>query len=123
MKTVLRNESLVHRLLACSSLLLCGWVACVPCVAQAQPSWSYWVSMRDVSATAQARFVTLSPVPSATHSVAFAGCHRRTWYLEPRAGAIVEAARVAGETVQIHRGPSGSLPAAGTVICLIQADG
>ena len=89
----------------------------------AQPSFSYWISMRGVAAEAQPSFVVLSAVPTATQTVAFAGCHGRTWYLDAAAAASVQAARAAGETVQVHRGPSGSSPAGSTVICLIQADG
>ncbi len=79
--------------------------------------------MRGVATEAQAQFVSLSPVMTGTHTVVFVGCRGRSWYLEPGAAATVQAARSAGETLQIHRGPPGSLPSGSTVICLIQADG
>lgn len=93
------------------------------CVSFAQVSLSYWISMRGVASETQPTFVSLSPVATATHSVAFAGCHGRIWYLQPTSASSVQMARAAGETVQIHRGPAGTTPSGSTVICLIQADG
>ncbi len=109
------------------SALVCLLVLCTglfPAVssATAQTSFSYWVSMRGVAAEAQPSFVPLSPVATATYTVAFTGCHGRTWYLQPAGSDNVLAARAAGETVQIHRGSAGSSPSGSVVICLIQAD-
>ena len=92
-------------------------------VSVAQVSVSHWISMRGVASETQPTFVSLSPVATATHSVAFAGCHGRIWYLQPASASSVQMARAAGETVQIHRGPAGSTPSGSTIICLIQADG
>jgi hypothetical protein len=103
--------------------VLAGVIAMLATPAMAQTSFSYWVSMRGVAAETQPSFVVLSAVPTATQTVAFPGCHGRTWYLEAAAAASVQAARAVGETVQIHRGPPGSSPSGSTVICLIQADG
>ena len=83
---------------------------------------SYWISMRGITEDGQPSFVSLSYVQTSTYSVAFAGCRGRTWYLQSGASATVQAARAAGETVQIHRGEPGSSPQSSTVICLIQAD-
>jgi hypothetical protein len=104
-------------------VILAGCLGAISMASMAQGSFSYWISMRGVAAEAQPSFVTLSPVLTTSHTAAFPGCHGRTWYLEPAAAASVQAARAAGETVQIHRGPSGSAPSVSTVICLIQADG
>lgn len=96
-------------------------LALTPAIAQG--SYAYWVSMRGVASEVKPGFVPLSPVATSSFSVAFAGCRGRTWYLQPASAASVQAARMAGETVQIHRGPAGSQPAGSMVICLIQADG
>jgi hypothetical protein len=104
-------------------VLIAGFAGATSIASLAQGAYSYWISMRGVAAEAQPSFVTVSPVVTTSHSVAFPGCHGRTWYLEPGAAAIVQSARAVGETVQIHRGASGSSPSGSIVICLIQADG
>jgi hypothetical protein len=115
------HRTLVQRLGA--GLMLLAALVATGTVAVAQGTQAYWISMRGVATEAQAQFVPISPVITASHTVVFAGCRGRNWYLEPGAAATVQAARSAGETLQIHRGPAGSLPSGSTVICLIQADG
>lgn len=94
----------------------------MPAFATEPQDMSYWISMRGITEDAQASFVGLSYVQSATYATPFAGCHGRTYYLQSGAAATVSASRAAGETVQIHRGEPGSAPQSSTVICLIQAD-
>jgi hypothetical protein len=94
----------------------------LPAQATEPQNMSYWISMRGITEDGQPSFVSLSYVQTATYSIAFTGCRGRTWYLQSGASATVQAARAAGETVQIHRGEPGSSPQSSTVICLIQAD-
>jgi len=94
----------------------------LPAQATEPQDMSYWISMRGITEDGQPSFVSLSYVQTPTYSVAFVGCRGRTWYLQSGASATVQAARAAGETVQIHRGEPGSSPQSSTVICLIQAD-
>lgn len=93
-----------------------------PAHATAPADMSYWVSMRGITEDGSPSFVTLSYVQTASYTVAFAGCHGRTYYLQSADAAAVQASRNAGETVQIHRGEPGSTPQQATVICFIQAD-
>jgi hypothetical protein len=94
----------------------------LPAQATEPQNMSYWISMRGITEDGQPSFVSLSYVQTPTYSVAFAGCRGRTWYLQSGASTTVQAARAAGETVQIHRGEPGSSPQSSTVICLIQSD-
>jgi len=94
----------------------------VPALVMAQAATAHWISMRGMGHDAQPSFVTVSPVSTATHTVSFTACRGVVWWLEPSGFTVVQAARAAGETLQIHRGAAGSAPDRSTVICLIQAD-
>ncbi|MEQ1756507.1 MAG: hypothetical protein ABL973_20490 [Micropepsaceae bacterium] len=101
-------------------ILLLGLVA--PAYATAPEEMSYWVSMRGITEDASPSFIALSYVQAGSYSVAFVGCHGRTYYLQSSDAATVQASRTAGETVQIHLGEPGTTPQQSTVVCLIQAD-
>ena len=102
-------------------LLMIGMM--LPQAGFAQAGSAFWISMRGVGHEAQPSFVTLSPVATPSHRVAFSGCRGVVWWLEPAGASVVQAARAAGETVQIHRGAAGSTPDRATVVCLVQAGG
>ena len=93
-----------------------------PAFATAPEDMAYWISMRGITEDGQPGFVSLSYLASGTYTVAFAGCHGRTYYLRSADALTVQASRSAGETVQIHRGEPGTAPQDAEVICFIQAD-
>lgn len=99
-----------------------GLVMLAPAWATAPEDMSYWISMRGITEDGQPSFVSLSYVQTGTYTVAFAGCHGRTYYLQSGDATTVQSSRNVGETVQIHRGEPGTSPQNATVICLIQAD-
>jgi hypothetical protein len=86
-------------------------------------AFSYWISMRGITEDAQPSYVLAAWASGGLFTTAFTGCAGHTYYLMAQDAPSVQAARSAGDTVQVHRGPQGSTqPATAAVICLVQVD-
>ncbi len=105
------------------ALILSASLALAPPVRAVEPQeMSYWISMRGITEDAQPAFVVARYAPQTGYTTPFLGCRNRTYYLSATDATAVNAARAAGETVQIHWGAPGTAASQSAVICLIQAD-
>ena len=105
-------------------LILAGLmaVAWIPGILHAQDNSVYWISMRGITEDALPSFISASAVQTESYPSVFQACHGRKLYLRSADAATVATSRASGDTVQVHRGVSGSSPQQSTVICLVQAD-
>jgi hypothetical protein len=104
--------------------LLIAGLALAPCAALATSPAQllYWISMRGITEDAQPSYVAASYAQSGAYTTAFAGCNGHTFYLTAADAATVQAARTAGDTVQMHAGQPNTTVSQSGIICLIQAD-
>lgn len=82
----------------------------------------YWISMRGITEDAQPSYVPASYAQTGAYTTAFVGCNGHTFYLTPANAATVQAARAAGDTVQMHAGEPNTTVAQSGIMCLVQAD-
>ena len=111
-------------ILARAAAIAVALVVLTPGAGAAGPaSFSYWISMRGITEDEQPSYVAAAYGSGGSAMTAFTGCAAHTYYLTAADAAKVEAARTAGDTVQVHAGPQGSTdPAEASIVCLVQAD-
>jgi hypothetical protein len=82
---------------------------------------SYWVSMRGITEDAQPSFVAAAYAQGGAYTSALTACGH-SYYLTATGAATVQAARTAGDTVQVHAGEPGTTAAQSRIVCLVQVD-
>lgn len=107
------------RVMILAGLMAVAWI---PGILHAQDNSVYWISMRGITEDSLPSFIPASAVQTESYPSVFQACHGRKFYLRNADAAAVSSSRASGDTVQVHRGVSGSSPQQSTVICLVQAD-
>jgi hypothetical protein len=82
----------------------------------------FYVSMRSMQEDAAPAMLPVSLGEAEGFTSAIATCRGKTVYARASDATVINAARAAGDTVQIHRAAEGAGPEGAAVICLVQAD-